>query len=223
MTGSRARRHSPTTSLFSTQMAFAVGTGAVCCHLKNVGRIAFFTFSPGYQPPPAKVATHPLETLCHGGMRAQIDQSPVGVFFRSRRATALEIVACRTAVPTFTTPRKREHKARFLDEARVTALLDHPWKCSLCVSGLRYAGKRCAWRFPRERYTRYGRSRLQCSGDPPFRRRLANGEGCLSKQQTRVGHLRVRSVVTTDRVHELMPGESIRCSEPALSSVPASQ
>jgi hypothetical protein len=42
-----------------------VSSGAVCRHLKIVGRIAFFTISSGYQPRTAKVATHPFCSLAH--------------------------------------------------------------------------------------------------------------------------------------------------------------
>jgi len=40
-----------------------MSSGAVCRHLKIEGRMAFFTISPGYQPAPAKVATHPYRGI----------------------------------------------------------------------------------------------------------------------------------------------------------------
>ena len=39
--------------------AHRISAGSVCRHLKIAGRIAFFTISLGYQPPPATVATQP--------------------------------------------------------------------------------------------------------------------------------------------------------------------
>ena len=43
--------------------AQTISSGAVCRYLKITGRIAFFMISSGYQPPPAKVATHPCVVL----------------------------------------------------------------------------------------------------------------------------------------------------------------
>jgi len=49
----------PVERLDNQRTAQRISSGAVCRHLKIDGRIAFFTISSGYQPPPAKVATHP--------------------------------------------------------------------------------------------------------------------------------------------------------------------
>jgi hypothetical protein len=46
--------------------------------LKIAGRIAFFTFSPGYQPPPAKVATHPQEHIEDTESGGDADQEIAG-------------------------------------------------------------------------------------------------------------------------------------------------
>ena len=46
-------------------MAHRISSGSVCRHLKIAGRIACFTMSSGYQPPPALVATHPRNILDH--------------------------------------------------------------------------------------------------------------------------------------------------------------
>ena len=40
-----------------------ISSGSVCRHLKIAGRIVFFMISSGYQPPLAKVATQPIETI----------------------------------------------------------------------------------------------------------------------------------------------------------------
>ncbi len=43
--------------------AHRISAGSVCLHLNIAGRIAFFTISLGYQPPPATVATQPKHTV----------------------------------------------------------------------------------------------------------------------------------------------------------------
>ena len=43
--------------------AHRISSGSVCRHLKIAGRIACFTMSSGYQPPPALVATHPFRRV----------------------------------------------------------------------------------------------------------------------------------------------------------------